>query len=690
MVQPLAGVSEDSDDVVRVGPPGEALVFSTGLTKSGHVVTANLSTGIAGGQTVIGGTGAGESLTYSSTTSGTKGTHIWGSTTGMVYDEAQARLLIGTTTPFTQAVVEVTKTQNAGSAFTFVNESAGGSAYTAFFLAQSQNLSSGATFGTFLFSSGSTLGSPYGANNGLFELAGGLGNMHFWIQQGVGDFAWWTGITFPNPLQVMKVTNAGLFRVGANTGSFPPGALGQFNRTANSPTYLIVSNASAGGAAEATLILSQSETTYTNYLSAGIMGSGFTTIGPFQASGAAFEHVTNTTAPMFFSAYGGQPIDFYTTTGRNLRFRISSAGEVQVPSTSTGQGWYGVDGANFERVTATWGSWSVSGTTSWIVAASAGGAGTVRDIAIDAGVANAYLFGAVSSVYGDSSNNRVTVSGALGVEAGAGFARASAAGMLLDAISVVNTAAFSITGGTNITTATGVNFVNVARPTYDGAGVAKTVLLGATVYIKNAPLLQNGLTLAGGGALYALWIDDGFTRMDGSAAIGFGASGGYLEINGAGVANNTAFSVGHINDSTRDHVFLGVGGGNLYDHPNNDFVHVSPTNTAIAGADFGGTGILTTVRIDGLTYSALSGSPSITAATTLYLANAPTLSGVTGASYALWVDAGVCRLDGQVALGGGANATLGTIGGSGPGTAAQNKWLPVNSDGTTYYVPLWI
>jgi hypothetical protein len=43
-----------------------------------------------------------------------------------------------------------------------------------------------------------------------------------------------------------------------------------------------------------------------------------------------------------------------------------------------------------------------------------------------------------------------------------------------------------------------------------------------------------------------------------------------------------------------------------------------------------------------------------------------------------------------VALGGGAAATLGTIGGSGPGTAAQNSWkLLFDSTGAAFWVPVW-
>jgi hypothetical protein len=43
-----------------------------------------------------------------------------------------------------------------------------------------------------------------------------------------------------------------------------------------------------------------------------------------------------------------------------------------------------------------------------------------------------------------------------------------------------------------------------------------------------------------------------------------------------------------------------------------------------------------------------------------------------------------------VALGGGASATLGTIGGSGPATATQNTWMRIlDSTGAAFWVPAW-
>lgn len=70
-------------------------------------------------------------------------------------------------------------------------------------------------------------------------------------------------------------------------------------------------------------------------------------------------------------------------------------------------------------------------------------------------------------------------------------------------------------------------------------------------------------------------------------------------------------------------------------------------------------------------------------------------SGGAGVNAALWVTTGSSRFDGRVdinngiALGGGAAATLGTIGGSGPTAAAQAQWLEVDINGVAHWVAVW-
>lgn len=75
---------------------GGSYTFSTGLTDTAGTITNNLSTGVAGGQTVIGGTAASNSLTLSSTSNATKGKIIMG--TGFAYHENTQRLSVGGTT----------------------------------------------------------------------------------------------------------------------------------------------------------------------------------------------------------------------------------------------------------------------------------------------------------------------------------------------------------------------------------------------------------------------------------------------------------------------------------------------------------------------------------------------------------------------------------------------------------------
>lgn len=71
-------------------PAAFSRTFSNGLTDSGTVVTNDLNTGKAGGQTATGGTAASEALTLQSTTNATKGKIFLGSAQRSWFDEAAA------------------------------------------------------------------------------------------------------------------------------------------------------------------------------------------------------------------------------------------------------------------------------------------------------------------------------------------------------------------------------------------------------------------------------------------------------------------------------------------------------------------------------------------------------------------------------------------------------------------------
>ena len=77
-----------------------------------------------------------------------------------------------------------------------------------------------------------------------------------------------------------------------------------------------------------------------------------------------------------------------------------------------------------------------------------------------------------------------------------------------------------------------------------------------------------------------------------------------------------------------------------------------------------------------------------------------TVTGSNGGNPAITVSAGALALGAastdiqwlrtNIALGGGAAPTLGTIGGSGPAAAAQRNWLRfIESDGTASFIPVW-
>ena len=90
----------------------------------------------------------------------------------------------------------------------------------------------------------------------------------------------------------------------------------------------------------------------------------------------------------------------------------------------------------------------------------------------------------------------------------------------------------TISGSTNITTATGYNYIEVAQPTMSAAS-AMTITNAATLYIADAPAAGG----AGPAAItnaYAIWVDSGAVRFDGAATIT-----GALTQTGAIDANST-------------------------------------------------------------------------------------------------------------------------------------------------------
>ncbi|MEI9944971.1 MAG: hypothetical protein WDN26_12240 [Chitinophagaceae bacterium] len=92
-----------------------ALTFSTGLTRSTNTITNNLSVGVAGGQSVIGGNASGNNLTLSTTSNATKGKIVFGTS---AYVESTNRLGIGTASP--TAALDVDGTFQLGTSGTIL------------------------------------------------------------------------------------------------------------------------------------------------------------------------------------------------------------------------------------------------------------------------------------------------------------------------------------------------------------------------------------------------------------------------------------------------------------------------------------------------------------------------------------------------------------------------------------------
>ena len=115
------------------------------------------------------------------------------------------------------------------------------------------------------------------------------------------------------------------------------------------------------------------------------------------------------------------------------------------------------------------------------------------------------------------SNQTLTNSWGLWVDDGAvrldlTTSKASAASAVCRAL-YLPAATQTISGSTNITTATGYNYIEVAQPTMSAAS-AMTITNAATLYIADAPAAGG----AGPAAItnaYAVWVDSGAVRFDG-------------------------------------------------------------------------------------------------------------------------------------------------------------------------------
>ena len=172
----------------------------------------------------------------------------------------------------------------------------------------------------------------------------------------------------------------------------------------------------------------------------------------------------------------------------------------------------------------------------------------------------------------------------------------------------------------------------------------------------------------------ALWVDAGVSRFDGNIIVSDGTNDIHaINTSGSVVFNEQGSDIDfRIESDTGTNVFnvdaglhSGVGGMGFGQAATaNRYINIAPPAlTATAGTNYyefllttvgavstsGTTPLVTTLYVDEPNITVVSGS--VTTAVSLYVSNAPTEG---GSNYALFVDAGVSRFDGNVLVGAGA------------------------------------
>lgn len=203
---PTALTATQVQTVLSVQPSNAVVI--TGGTASGLAITASSIN--LGGNTLYGNTSSSGVLTLSSTSNGTKGTVVIGSTTGLVYYETTPQLSIGIATPDSASVMHL-KRNTSGSTLLYVeNPSTGSTAQEGVALGSTDDRSGAMAYWLMTGPSFTTVG-DLSAGTMVFQLLTGSGNIVFRNHQSAGtiDFAVSTSDTV-----AMSVQNSGVIRIG--------------------------------------------------------------------------------------------------------------------------------------------------------------------------------------------------------------------------------------------------------------------------------------------------------------------------------------------------------------------------------------------------------------------------------------------------------------------------------------------
>lgn len=558
--------------VERVFTPSTGLTAVDGGAGAAYTLTADLSTGKAGGQTVKGGTAASEALSFQTTTASPRGVFNFGTTPTLIVSEnltfasgASATLDV-VSVPANTVVITGNTDITAATGFNFVSIAqptySAGSALAitnaATFIVQGPPIVAGASpptvsnltavkvngtwtntanaghairiVPTFAPTSGTGTFNVFGAGYTINQTGGANGNV-----TGLLLNATETAVGGVNNLIDVQVGGTSFFAVSG-------GGTSTALKVTASKTVASATSAVWNGVnfAPATLTFSGSTAVTTaagvNAVTFGIptitAGSAVavtsaatvTVLGAPAVSGSA----TLTNAYAFWTQAGKVRFDGFVGIGGianptvDLYIQRSSAANVEFiventanTSSATAQMLFQVGGAS---ASDPWIQYSVNGATVW--------SNGLDNSASDNFVWSRSVALGNTDVMALTSNLNLMIGTSTDVAStllrlAPSKTIASASGAVWDGVDVIASTA-TLTGGTAITTATGFNMVAFRAPTISAAS-ALAVSFASTVYIAGAP------TGAGAGPAtltksYSFWIDAGLPRIDSTTANGLVAT----------------------------------------------------------------------------------------------------------------------------------------------------------------------
>jgi hypothetical protein len=294
---------------------GTTYTGSNGITLSGNDFRNDLITGIAGGQTITGGTAAGNSLTLSSTNHATKGNIVFGTS---VYDEVNNRLGIANSTP--SEALDVTGNFKFSGAL-MPNNNAGTSGY----LLRSNGVGTSPSWVNLGLSNLSDVSLLSPTNGQLLQYNGtswinstpsylttidtsNISNFYLKVR---GLLSAGTGITYDNVTGT--ITNAGVTSLNGNTGALTmdTGYINNFYQKVRSQL-----NAGSGISYDA---------------ATGIISSAINTANFWDITG----NTGTNPATNFIGTTDNQDLVFKTNSTERARI-ISSSGDIKIGSATTG------------------------------------------------------------------------------------------------------------------------------------------------------------------------------------------------------------------------------------------------------------------------------------------------------------------------------------------------------------------